>query len=129
VYVHFVYQGGKIHATIRKQLLYMFQSKIEEGEVYEMSYFSVFPERGYYRTTLHPFKLIFQMKTKVKLSQSADISYHGLSLTDISEVCAHTHDYEFLVGWYLYFLVDLSVSCNIIYLIMMFFVYLFIDIS
>ncbi|PNX60690.1 replication factor A protein, partial [Trifolium pratense] len=30
-------KGGKIHATIRKQLLYMFQSKIEEGEAYQMS--------------------------------------------------------------------------------------------
>ncbi|KAK2437407.1 replication protein A 70 kDa DNA-binding subunit [Trifolium repens] len=27
-------KGGKIHATIKKQLLYMFQSKIEEGEKY-----------------------------------------------------------------------------------------------
>jgi hypothetical protein len=82
----------------------MFQSKIEEGEVYEMSYFNVFPQGGYYQTTLHPYKLMFQMKTKVKLTHSEEISHHGLSLTNISDVCAHTHDYEFLVGWLCWFL-------------------------
>lgn len=50
-----------------------------ELEVYEMSYFSVFPQNGYYRTFLHPYKLIFQMKTKVKVSQSVEISHHGLN--------------------------------------------------
>ncbi|WJX79155.1 hypothetical protein P8452_62302 [Trifolium repens] len=37
------------------------------------------------------------MKTKVKLSEGSSIDSYGLSLTDISDVCAHTHDYEFLV--------------------------------
>ncbi|KAK2362598.1 replication protein A 70 kDa DNA-binding subunit C [Trifolium repens] len=50
--------GGKIHATIKKQLIYMFQTKIEEGKTYDISWFAVYPQ---------------------------------------SDVCAHTHDYEFLV--------------------------------
>jgi hypothetical protein len=29
------FQGGKIHASIRKQLVNVFESKVEEGEVYE----------------------------------------------------------------------------------------------
>ncbi|KAK2447704.1 replication protein A 70 kDa DNA-binding subunit [Trifolium repens] len=29
--------GGKIHASVRKQLIYMFESKLEEGHVYDMS--------------------------------------------------------------------------------------------
>ncbi|KAK2411352.1 replication factor A protein [Trifolium repens] len=37
--------GGKIHTSVRKQLIYMFQSKLEEGNVYEMSYFSIFPQK------------------------------------------------------------------------------------
>jgi hypothetical protein len=37
-------KGGKIHGTIRKQMINMFESKLEEGQVYEMFNFSVFPE-------------------------------------------------------------------------------------
>jgi hypothetical protein len=40
----------------------MFESKLEEGQVYEMSYFSVFPQVGSYRTTLHPHKYVFKKK-------------------------------------------------------------------
>jgi hypothetical protein len=76
----------------------MFESKIEEGEVYQMSYFSVVPQIGVYRTTLHPSKLIFQMKTKVQHVKTSDISQYGLTLTSLAEVCGHSHDYEFLVG-------------------------------
>ncbi|WJX11096.1 hypothetical protein P8452_01744 [Trifolium repens] len=90
-------KGGKIHATIRRQLLYMFDGKIEEGSVYQMSFFSVCPATGYYRSTLHPYKLLFQVKTRVKLAPGSEISTYGLSLLKLSEVLAHTHDYEFLV--------------------------------
>jgi hypothetical protein len=76
----------------------MFESKIEDGKIYDLSCFAVYPQSGSYRTTLHPYKIVFQMKTKVKLSEGSSIDSYGLSLTDISDVCAHTHDYEFLVG-------------------------------
>ncbi|PNY04521.1 replication factor-A carboxy-terminal domain protein [Trifolium pratense] len=36
-------KGGKIHATIRKQLLYLFKNKISEGHVYKISYLAVAP--------------------------------------------------------------------------------------
>jgi hypothetical protein len=39
-------QGIKIHASVRRQLLYLFSSKIAEGNVYKMSYFSVVRESG-----------------------------------------------------------------------------------
>ncbi|WJX45167.1 hypothetical protein P8452_32067 [Trifolium repens] len=58
-------RGGKIHASIRRQLLYMFESKIEEGEVQHV--------------------------------KTSDISHYGLTLSNLAEVCSHSHDYEFLV--------------------------------
>ncbi|KAK2395640.1 replication protein A 70 kDa DNA-binding subunit [Trifolium repens] len=61
-------KGGKINATIRKQLIYMLESKLEEGEIYEMLYFT----------------------------ESSDISHLGLSFTNLTKICAYTHDYEFL---------------------------------
>ncbi|KAK2408959.1 replication factor A protein [Trifolium repens] len=63
-------KGGKIHATVNKQLIYI---------------------------TLHPYKIVFQLKTKVKLFEGSSIDPYGLTVTNISDVCAHTHDYEFLV--------------------------------
>ncbi|KAK2409557.1 replication factor A protein [Trifolium repens] len=49
------------------------------------------------KNTLHPYKIVFQLKTKVKLSECSSITPYGLTVTNISDVCAHTHDYEFLV--------------------------------
>jgi hypothetical protein len=76
----------------------MFENKIEEGNTYDISGFAVYPQSGSYRSTLHPYKIVFQLKTKVKLSECSSITAYGLTLTNISDVCAHTHDYEFLVG-------------------------------
>jgi hypothetical protein len=76
----------------------MFESKLEEGQIYEISGFSVYPESGFYRTTLHPYKIGFQLKTKVKKGESNSISEYGLSFGNIDEVCSHTNDYEYLVG-------------------------------
>ena len=92
------HQGAKIHASIRKQLLYVFQSKLSEGKVYKMSFFSVAPSIGSYRTTLHPYKLVFQMKTKVQMSDSLVIPTCGVSLSKIADVCGHAVEYDYLVG-------------------------------
>ena len=80
--------------------MYVFQKKLVEGEVYKMSYFVVAPGVGAYCTTIHPYKLIFQMKTKVERVESSLIPMHGLSLIKIQEVCAHTVDYDYLVSEY-----------------------------
>ncbi|KAK2388831.1 replication protein A 70 kDa DNA-binding subunit C [Trifolium repens] len=66
-------KGGKIQASIRKQLI------------------------GLYRTTLHPYKIIFLLRTKLTPSDGAGISEFGLAFTKIDEICAHTQDYEYLV--------------------------------
>lgn len=90
-------KGSKIHASVRKQLLYVFQSRMSEGKVYNLSCFSVAPSVGCYRTTQHPYKIIFQMTTKVQVSESSIIPKYGVSLTRLADVCAHTYDYDYLV--------------------------------
>jgi hypothetical protein len=87
-----------MHATIRKPMLHMFESKIEEGHTYQMSNFFVAPSSGSYRTTLHPYKLVFQMRTKVHNGNGMAISRYGLSLTKIEAICSFTRDYDYLVG-------------------------------
>lgn len=66
--------------------------------MYKISFFSVAPCSGFYRTTLHPYKIMFQIRTNVSQTHSSLIGPYGLSLTKISEVCNHTVDYDYLVG-------------------------------
>ncbi|MCI08726.1 replication factor A protein [Trifolium medium] len=65
-----------------------------------MSFFTVIPSSGSYGTTLHPYKLLFQMKMKVQVSDSSAIPRFNLSLSNIGEVCAHSSEYDYLVGEY-----------------------------
>jgi hypothetical protein len=76
----------------------VFQKKLAEGDVYKMSFFAVGPTVGSYRTTSHPYKLIFQMKTKVHKIEGSTIPVNGFSLTKIGEVAGHTADQDYLVG-------------------------------
>ncbi|MCI05296.1 replication factor A protein, partial [Trifolium medium] len=62
-----------------------------------MSHFTVISSIGSYRTSLHPCRLLFRMKTKVQPSVNLIIPHYGLSLNTIGEVCAHYADYEYLV--------------------------------
>jgi hypothetical protein len=78
----------------------MFESKLDEGQFYQICNFSIVSQSGLYRTTLHPYKIVFQSKTQVTSCESCDIYDLGLSLVNIAEICAHTRDYEFLVGEY-----------------------------
>ena len=71
---------------------------MSEGKVYNLSCFSVAPSVGSYRTTQHPYKIIFQMTTKVQVSESSIIPKYGVSLIKLADVCAHTNDYDYLVG-------------------------------
>lgn len=59
-------QGDKIEATNWKQLLYVFESKLVEGEIYVISKFSVHLNKGGYWTSKHQYKLYFEYKTNVK---------------------------------------------------------------
>jgi len=93
-----ILQGTKIHASVRKQLLYVFQSKLSEGKVYQMSCFSVAPSVGSYCTTSHAYKIVFQMTTKVQVFEGASIPSFGISLCKIADVCRHTSDHDYLVG-------------------------------
>jgi hypothetical protein len=55
--------------------MYTFESKLEEGQLYEMSYFLIFPQSSFYRTTLHPCKMVHMKtgKVEVQFDDVADI--------------------------------------------------------
>jgi hypothetical protein len=81
--------------------LYLFHHLLVEGKVYKIAYFSVAPSVGSYRPTLHPHKIVFQMKTKVSECESSLITPYGLTFSSISEICSHTVEYDYLVGEFL----------------------------
>jgi replication factor A1 len=96
----FNFTGCKVQATIRKQLIYVFQRRLKEGEIYKISFFSVAPNTGSYRSATHPYKIVFQMTTKVQPCTSSLIPLYGLSFTSIVDVSNHTIEYDYLVGMF-----------------------------
>ncbi|WJX62991.1 hypothetical protein P8452_47925 [Trifolium repens] len=90
-------KGSKIHASVRRQLIYVFGGKIAEGKVYKMSYFSVVPESGLFRSTQHPYKLKFEMKTKVQICENNSIDTYGLSLSTIGDIFVYGPEHDFLI--------------------------------
>lgn len=89
-------KGDKIHASIIKQLVYMFQGKLVEGDCYKLCYFGVALVSGSYRTTSHEYKLLFLMRTKVQKCEAPSISRFGLSLIKCADVKAHKSESVYL---------------------------------
>jgi hypothetical protein len=91
-------QGDKIQASIRRQLIYLFLSKIVEGNVYKMSHFTVVPADDRYRTNFYPYKLIFHMKTKVRYCPNDAIDRYGFNATNITQIYSFGADHRYLIG-------------------------------
>jgi hypothetical protein len=91
-------QGGKIQASIRRQLIYKFLSKIVEGYVYKMSNFIVVPADDRYRTNFYPYKLIFRLKTKVRYCPNDPIDRYGFNATNITQIYSLGAYHRYLIG-------------------------------
>jgi len=124
-YGHLLFlKGVKIHATVRKQLLYLFQKKSVEGQAYKLTYFSD-AHSGFYRTTPHAYKFFFQMRTKVNVYEGSLLPVYGLNLTSVYEIIKQTIDSDFLVGvWFMpLFVIFLSFFvCDLVYINILFFI-------
>jgi len=96
--VHILQEGGKIHASIRRTLIYKFQNEISEGKVYGIQNFSTTPNGGIYRTSHHPYKINFQFGTKVTLLDAKlvpDIKHDYIPLSVLSSI---EFDQDYLVS-------------------------------
>lgn len=96
MYFFFV-QGGKIHATIRKTLIYKFEKELKEGMVYSINFFGVVSNGGNFRTTRHGYKLNFQMGTKVVSVDNGLVSASPFSIVLFSDI-TETYSTDYLVG-------------------------------
>lgn len=57
-------QAGRIHATVRKELVKKFQNKIEEGSTYEVENVMVGFNEGAFKLTKHKYKLNLMQLSK-----------------------------------------------------------------
>ncbi|XP_027905618.1 ATP-dependent DNA helicase PIF1-like [Vigna unguiculata] len=90
-------EGSKIHASIRRTLIYIFQTEISEGHVYAIQNFSVAPNSGIYRTTHHPYKINFQFGTKVSLLHGNLVPDLKPQYTPLSLLTTTRFDTDYLV--------------------------------
>jgi replication factor A1 len=90
--------GGRIHASIKKTLIYKFKNDLIEGKVYCFENLGVASNVGAYRTTHHPYKLNFQFSSLVQRLSNFQILRSPFAFVPISEVVGGSYDTDFLVG-------------------------------
>ncbi|XP_027905731.1 uncharacterized protein LOC114165274 [Vigna unguiculata] len=90
--------GVLIHASVRRTLIYKFQSEIKEDKVYCIQSFSVSCNGGSYRTTNHAYKINFQFGTKVNLVESTLVPNISTAYTPFSTIQAPGFDTDYLVN-------------------------------
>lgn len=91
------FQGDKIHASVRKTLIYKFEKELKEDCVYSMSNFGVACNAGSFRTTKHDYKLNFQIGTKVLNMDNSFVSCSPFTLVPFSEI-NDGYDTNYLIG-------------------------------
>jgi replication factor A1 len=91
-------EGGRIHATIKKTLIYKFKDSLVEGNVYGFDNVGVSTNGGAYRSTHHRYKLNFQFSSMVQKLSNVDIKGSGFNFVPISEVVGGSYDTDYLVG-------------------------------
>ncbi|KAJ1389659.1 hypothetical protein SESBI_38103 [Sesbania bispinosa] len=79
-------EGLCIEAVIQKHLMHRFSNSVIEGEVYNVSNFSVTRNSGKFRATHHDYKLTFNANTRIVLCPVVTIPDHGLTLVKTSDI-------------------------------------------
>ncbi|KAL6521484.1 hypothetical protein OROGR_018053 [Orobanche gracilis] len=90
-------KGCKIHASVRRTLVYRFKPLITEGHVYQISYFGVGDNVGDFRTTSHQFKINFHIHTIVKEITNTPITKSPYSFKPLSEIMFNDPDSSYLI--------------------------------
>lgn len=90
-------QGDRIHASVRKTLIYKFERNLKEGFLYSIRNFGVACNGGSFRTSRHEYKINFQIRTKVLNVDRGIMScspFSFVAFCDINE----GYDTNYLIG-------------------------------
>ncbi|XP_057453172.1 uncharacterized protein LOC130745040 [Lotus japonicus] len=90
-------KGHKIHALVRKTLIYRFQSLLSEGRVYQISFFGVGESGRDFRPTSHPWKINFDIHTSVRLVPNKAINLSPYYFVPLSDIISKDLDTSFLI--------------------------------
>ncbi|KAK2396507.1 replication factor A protein [Trifolium repens] len=90
-------KGDRIHATVRRTLIYKFNKELKEDSVFAISNFGVVSNIGSYRTTKHLYKLNFQFSTRIKLSGSRYVPQNLYLINHPAEIFSGRYDTNYLV--------------------------------
>lgn len=95
-------KGDKIHASIRRTLIYKWEKILSVGDVFSFHNFGVAAYGGSYRTYRHTYKLNTQFHTKVEKMDNSSIPPNMYDFVNIGEITRGLVDSDYLVGTFLY---------------------------
>ncbi|KAK2454686.1 replication protein A 70 kDa DNA-binding subunit [Trifolium repens] len=87
---------GKIHATVRKDLIPLFKDEIREGCTYVFERFMVAKNDVAFRSTLHKHKLNFMRRTKVFRISGTEIPQNHFDFMPFDEILSKTNEDQLL---------------------------------
>ncbi|RYR74781.1 hypothetical protein Ahy_A02g009498 [Arachis hypogaea] len=90
--------GGKIHASVKKAFVSRFVNLLEEGISYQIRYFGVGLNKGYFKTTHHEYVVNLNQRTDVhRLPESSSIPRYGFKFLSFDTLNAPGYDCTYLV--------------------------------
>lgn len=89
-------QCGKIHASVRKNLIHLFKDQIDEGSAYVIESFMVGSNDHAYKTTGHKYKLNFMGGTNVFRVSSVNIPAHHFTFMPFMQIVSATREDKLL---------------------------------
>ncbi|ESW18140.1 hypothetical protein PHAVU_006G016100 [Phaseolus vulgaris] len=95
-------EGVRIHGSIRRTLIYKFQSQIYDGSVYSVQSFSVAANGGSYKTKHHPYKINFQFGTKITSLPAQMVRESPPEYIPLSFISGPGFDIDYLDLFYYY---------------------------
>ena len=101
------FKGDCIAVHLTKFFFSKFTEFLEEGKVFVISNFCLSPNRGCFKTTVHPYRIKFQEKTVVEpVEDDPAISLYGFKFIPFTNICTRIHDEDVLVGEFLTLLIN-----------------------
>ncbi|GAU40279.1 hypothetical protein TSUD_60700 [Trifolium subterraneum] len=91
-------EGTRIHCSVKKTLIYLFQKQLSEGVVYTLTTFDVVRSTGEYRPTSHVYKLDATYNTKFTRSGSIVFPEIVYTFTPPADVLKNDFNRDFLIG-------------------------------
>ena len=81
-------QNNAIHAIIRNNIAKKFKPLLQEGKLYELSYFQVVHGNALYKPLDNDFKIMFTLKTSIKEIKETDVDIprHKFEFVDHNKI-------------------------------------------